>query len=177
MTPASWEGAKPLTDGDGRGSTASRADADCSGLLAAADAALVVTLRAPPRSWLAARDCPQPVEFVATYPHPDCHRTFSDPGDAVGIALAVDEWHRSLPTDAVPAVCLADFDTLVEYAGHPDARRCLQVVTGRVRAAGGVVHCHDAGDSTASDSCPDTPAVPPERYLFGDASHQDGSVH
>lgn len=174
MTPASWRDTAPPVRGDGPGATEAPG-ADCSNLLADADAALVVTLRAPPRSWLAAHDYPRDVAFVATYPHPDCHRTFSDPGDAVGIALAVDEWQRSLPDEAVPAVCLADLDTLVEYAGRAEARRFLQVVTGRVRAAGGVVHCHDAGDSEVGDPGPDAPAVPPDRYLLGGTAHQEES--
>jgi hypothetical protein len=175
MTPASWRRATPSTDEDGPGA-ADASSPDCATLLAAADAALVVTLRTPPRAWLAAHDCPQPVEFVATYPHPDCHRTFSDPGDAVGIALAVDEWHRTLPDDAVPAVCLVDVDTLAEYAGPHEARRFLQVVMGRVRAAGGVVHCHSAGDTGAEGPNPATSAVSPDRYLLADTVRQDESV-
>jgi hypothetical protein len=167
MTPSSERDSGPSDCGSSPRATAVH-DADCSRLLAAADAALVVVLGSSPRSWLAARDSPRDVAFVATYPHPDCHRTFSDPGDTVGIALAVEEWHRTLPDDAVPAVCLAGVDTLVEYAGGPEARRFLQVVTGRMRAAGGTIHCH--GDVAAGAM------VAPDHYLLGDPRRTGASA-
>jgi len=58
-----------------------------------ADAAFVVALRQSPGGWLDDRpaDLP-PTRFVATYPHPDCVRTVSDPGDLTGIAIAVSEF-------------------------------------------------------------------------------------
>lgn len=163
MTPASSRGDDQPDHAGSHRDPEPRDTPDCATHLAGADAVLAVTLRFPPRAWLAARDCSQPVAFVSTYPHPDCHRTFSDPADTAGIALAVADWLDALPDAVAPGVCLAGLDTLVEDAGRADARRFLQVVSGRVRAAGGTVHYHRSADAMA--------AAPPGRYLLDAAHH------
>jgi len=115
----------------------------CCARLADADAAFVVALRQSTGGWLDDRpaDLP-PTRFVATYPHPDCVRTVSDPGDLTGIAIAVSEFLDALPAEATPAVCLDSLTTLLQYTGPTRVYRFLKVCVGRVRAAGGTLHCH-----------------------------------
>ncbi|NIB98146.1 hypothetical protein [Halobacterium sp. R2-5] len=122
----------------------------CADRLAAADAALVVSLRRTPRNWQAARDGPlPPTGFVTTDSHPGSVRAVADPGDLTGIGIAVSEYLGDLPGDAEPAVCLDSLTTLLQFAEPERAYRFLQVLCGRVRAAGGTVHCH--ADPAAHD--------------------------
>ena len=115
----------------------------CGARLADADAAFVVALRQSPGGWLDERlDALPPTRFVATYPHPDCVRTVSDPGDLTGIGIAVSEFLDALPADATPAVCLDSLTTLLQYTGPTRVYRFLQVCVGRICAADGTLHCH-----------------------------------
>ena len=125
----------------------------CGSRLADADAVLVVSLRQSPGGWLDARpaDLP-PARFVATYPHPDCVRTVSNPGDLTGIGIAIAEFLDALPEDATPAVCLDSLTTLLQYTGRTRVNRFLQVCTGRVRAADGTLHCHVDPDAHGDDT-------------------------
>lgn len=156
MVPASPKGDDQSTQ-PAQSRSESSETGDCTSRLAAADAALVVTLRSSPRSWLAAHDCARDVAFISTYPHPNCHRTFPDPADTVGIALAVADWLDGLPDAVDPLVCIVTLDTVVANAGRVAVRRFLQVVTSRVRAAGGTIHYHGDADGDAAMSaarCP-----------------------
>lgn len=162
MTPASREGERRPRRSTHHGTGDHEAPA-CRDRLASADAALAVVLESSPRAWLATRDSPPGVEFVATYPHPDAVRTVSDPGAVTTLALAVQEWLEGLPDAATPAVCLTDPDTLLEYAGRPLTARFLQVVAARVHAAGGTVHLHDDGDAV-----PVSPAAAPLTRVLSD---------
>ncbi|WP_232703428.1 DUF7504 family protein [Halobacterium wangiae] len=115
----------------------------CAARLADADAAFVVAIRQSPGGWLDGRsETLPPTRFVATYPHPDCVRTVSDPGDLTGIGIAVSEFLDALPADATPGVCLDSLTTLLQYTGPTRVYRFLQVCVGRVRAADGTFHCH-----------------------------------
>jgi len=140
---------EPLaTEGDEAGSLALvPANGACERRLARADDALVVTLDATPREWLADRDTAVHPAFVATYPHPDCVRTVADPGSLTAVAAAVDDFLADAPDSATPAVCVDTLDPVREYAGVRATERWLAVVAGRVAAAGGTLHCHDCGDS------------------------------
>jgi hypothetical protein len=144
---------RPRADARPVGSTVLVGDPDCEaccGRLAAADAALVVAFDATPREWFAARDArPGGVQFVATYPHPDCERVLADPGDLTAFALAVGEFLDALPEDAAPAVCLDDLDAALAYAAPSLVARFLSVVAGRVRAVGGSLHAHAASKPAA----------------------------
>lgn len=136
----------PPGGNSGSGPLALVADTDtdsCRRWLSQADDALVVTLDQRPREWLAAHDHAVHPAFVAAYPHPDCVRTVADPGALDAIAVAVDEFLADVPADDTPAVCVATLDTLCEYAGRRRTERWLAAVAGRVRAAGGTLHCHD----------------------------------
>jgi hypothetical protein len=134
---------RPPGGSSGSGPLALVADTDtCRRRLARADDALVVTLDQRPREWLAAHDHAVRPAFVAAYPHPDCVRTVADPGALDAIAVAVDEFLADVPADDTPAVCVAALDTLCEYAGRRRTERWLAAVAGRVRAAGGTLHCH-----------------------------------
>lgn len=164
MAPASREGAGRSIHAVSCADPTDRDDPGCAGQLTSADAALAVVLDASPRSWLAARDGSPAVDFVSTYPHPDCYRTFSDPADTTRIALAVDDWLASLSESATPAVCLDSIDTLAEYTDRVEAARFLEVLVGRVRAADGIVHCH--GDS-------DGDAMPAAHCLVAAADERD----
>jgi hypothetical protein len=118
----------------------------CGRRLARADDALVVTLDATPREWLADCDAAVRPAFVATYPHPDCVRTVADPASLPTIAAAVDDFLADTPESATPAVCVDTLDPAREYAGVQATERWLAVVAGRVAAAGGTLHCHDCED-------------------------------
>lgn len=118
----------------------------CGRRLARADAALVVTLDAAPREWLADCDAAVRPAFVATYPHPDSVCTVADPASLPTIAVAVDGFLADAPASATPAVCVDTLAPIREYAGVRAAERWLAVVAGRVAAAGGTLHCHDAED-------------------------------
>lgn len=122
----------------------------CTDRLSAADAALVVSLRRTPGDWQAARDGPlPPTGFVTTDPHPGSVHAVATPGDLTGIGIAVSEYLGDLPDDAEPAVCLDSLTTLLQFTETERAYRFLQVLCGRVRAAGGTVHCH--ADPAAHD--------------------------
>lgn len=126
--------------------------AACMDLLAAGDDAVAVSLRDRPDDWLAARDADVSPRFVATYPHPDCVRVVSDPGDLSTLALAVDDALDS-PSDAdAPAVCVDALSSLLAYAGPVHTGRFLSVLAARARAAGGTLHCH--GDADAVTALP-----------------------
>lgn len=130
-----------------RGARDALADAgSCGRRLARADDALVVTLDDTPREWLADCDATVRPSFVATYPHPDCVRTIADPGSLTTIAAAVEEFLRTTPDAATPAVCVDTLDPVREYASDRATERWLAVVAGRVAAAGGTLHCHDCED-------------------------------
>lgn len=114
----------------------------CTGLLAEADAALVVSLRQPPDDWLAARENLPATWLVSTEQHRDSVRGVTDPGDLTGIGIAVGEFLEELPGDVDPAVCVDSLTTLLQYSSPERAYRFLQVLCGRVLAAEGTVHCH-----------------------------------
>jgi hypothetical protein len=118
-------------------------DSSCGRRLAQADDALVVTLDATPREWLADCDAPVRPAFVATYPHPDCVRTVADPSSLPVVAAAVDEFLADTSDASTPAVCIDTLDPVLEYAGVRATERWLAVVADRVAAAGGTLHCHD----------------------------------
>ena len=121
----------------------------CARRVAAADAALVVSLRRPSEDWRAARDAAlPPTRFVTADPHGD-RANAADPGDLTGLGIAVSERLGDLPADAEPAVCVDSLTTLLQYADTERAYRFLQVLCGRVRAAGGTVHVH--ADPAAHD--------------------------
>lgn len=122
-------------------------DGPCGRRLARADDALVVTLDATPREWLADCDAAVRPAFVATYPHPDCVRTVADPANVTAVAAAVDDFLADAPESSTPAVCVDTLDPIREYAGVPATERWLAVVAGRVAAAGGTLHCHDCEDA------------------------------
>ncbi|CQH62195.1 uncharacterized protein HHUB_3675 [Halobacterium hubeiense] len=122
----------------------------CTQRVAAADAALVVSLRRPPEDWRAARDgALPPTCFVTAEPNGDAANAVADPGDLTGLGIAVSERLGDLPEDAEPAVCVDSLTTLLQYADTERAYRFLQVLCGRVRAAGGTVHVH--ADPAAHD--------------------------
>lgn len=125
----------------------------CTDLLAAGDSALAVSLRDRPDDWLAARaDAGLSPRFVATYPHPDCVRVVSDPGDLPTLALAVDDALASPSASETPAVCVDALSPLLAYAGPVRTGRFLAVLAARTRAAGGTLHCH--GDADAVTALP-----------------------
>ncbi|MCG1004395.1 MULTISPECIES: hypothetical protein [Halobacterium] len=123
----------------------------CAQRLATADAALAVLLRQPPDSWQDARDAALPPTcFVTATPHGDDGDAVAAPDDLTGLGIAVSERLRDIPADAEPAVCVDSLTTLLQYADTDRAYRFLQVLCGRVRAAGGTVHCH--ADPAAHDA-------------------------
>jgi len=122
-------------------------DDACGRRLARADEALVVTLDATPREWLADCDASVRPAFVATYPHPDCVRTVARPDSLPTIAAGVDDFLAATPDGATPAVCVDTLDPVRERAGVRATERWLAVVAGRVAAAGGTLHCHDCRDA------------------------------
>lgn len=120
-----------------------RGERVCTDLLSRADAALVLAVRRPPDDWRARRgDGLPPTRFVTADPHPDSVRAVSDPGDLTGLGIAVAEYLDAVPADAVPAVCVDSATTLLQFADSRRVYRFLQVLCGRVLAAGGTVHCH-----------------------------------
>lgn len=119
------------------------ADTDaCDRRLARADAPLVVSLDETPREWLAAHDHAIHPAFVAAYPHPDCVRTVADPGALDAVAVAVERFLTDIPDGDTPALCITALDSLCTYAGRRQTARWLAAVAGRVRVAGGTLHCH-----------------------------------
>ncbi|WP_232686964.1 DUF7504 family protein [Halobacterium zhouii] len=127
----------------------------CESLLESADAALAISLRRQPSSWLDARgaDAIPPTRFVATHDHADCVRTVSSPGDLTGLGIAVSECLDALPEDTTPGVCLDSLTTLLQYVDESRAFRFLQVLVNRVRAAGGSIHCHVNPDAHDEQVC------------------------
>lgn len=124
--------------------------AACADRLATSDAALVVALRRQPGDWRAARgDHLPPTWFVTTDPHSDSVRAVADPGDLTGIGIAISEFLGWLPSNTRPAVCVDSLTTLLQYADTERTARFLQVLSGRVLAADGTVHCH--ADPAAHD--------------------------
>jgi len=115
----------------------------CAYRLARADEALVISLDATPREWLAerGRGGVDPA-FVATYPHPACVRVVSDLRNPVDVALAAEAFLGSLPDGAAPAVCVDGLARLAERAGPLPTARFRRVLDNRVRAAGGTLHYH-----------------------------------
>ncbi|MGB9964446.1 DUF7504 family protein [Halobacterium hubeiense] len=115
----------------------------CTDRLADADAAVAVSLRRAPADWRAARgDRLPPTRFVAAEPHAGSAHAVSTPGDLTGVGIGVSECLRAFPDDAEPAVCVDSLTTLLQFAEADRTRRFLQVLGGRVRAAGGTLHCH-----------------------------------
>lgn len=127
----------------------SRGERVCTDDLAGADAALVISVRRSPADWLDSRGDVPPTWFVSTDQHPDNVRGVSDPADLTGIGIAVSEFLGELPDDVDPVVCVDSLTTLLQYSSPERTYRFLQVLFGRVVAAGGAVHCH--ADPAAHD--------------------------
>lgn len=132
----------------------SHGEAICTDRLTTGDAALVVALRQPPDDWRASHGNVPPTWFVTTDPHADSVRTVANPGDLTGIGIAVSEFLDLVPADTCPCVCLDSLTTLLQYCEPDRAYRFLQVLSGRVLAADGTLHCHadpDAHDDAVLD--------------------------